>query len=87
MALFFIFVTNLLNLYRGTLLMHNSLSDDQGNKIKSILKVRIKPSQNQFFQILCEVSKNLKKSARSFHVGVHFHPGQSQPDTSTVFVR
>ena len=50
MAIFFIFVTNLLNLHRRTLIVHKLLSSYQGNKIKRLLKEKTK--QNQFLPIL-----------------------------------
>ena len=38
MAVFLVFDTNLLNLYRSSLLMHKLLPDYQGNIMKRILK-------------------------------------------------
>ena len=40
-------------------------------------------SQSQFFfaDFISDMSKNLKKSARSFKLGGHFHHDHWQPDT------
>ena len=70
MATFFIFVTNLLNLYRRTLLIHNAFSLMRKQNQMNFERKNAK-SVFTYFTRDTRTKKNLKKSTRSFQVGGH----------------
>ena len=67
MTIFFVFVPNLLNLYRRTLLMHKLLSDYTVLRKQNQMNFERKTSQNQFLLILSETQEQkLEKICQTF---------------------